>query len=240
MQERYLPARDERFAVIVRTIRDTQDPVDHLVDLGCGTGSLTARLLDAFPGAQVTGIDFDATLLPLARARLAIYRDRVRVVEADLRHPSWTDSRGLPASAVVSATALHWLNERQLQRLYGETSSILAPGGIFLNADHVGSDSASVQDSWERQRKEFQSANRSTTADDWEGFWEAYLGALGEGPRRARERAIGKWQGTEQGFPLQWHFDRLREQGFSHVDCFWRLNCDAIYGGMKATMIENS
>jgi hypothetical protein len=35
------------------------------------------------------------------------------------------------------------------------------------------------------------------------------------------------------GLPLAWHFDRLRESGFAQVDCLWRCDGDAIYGGIK-------
>jgi hypothetical protein len=33
--------------------------------------------------------------------------------------------------------------------------------------------------------------------------------------------------------PLWWRLDALREAGFEGADCFWRLDCDAIYGGIR-------
>jgi len=52
MQERYLADRNERFAIIARLIADTQDAEPLILDLGCGTGSLMAALLEAIPGAK--------------------------------------------------------------------------------------------------------------------------------------------------------------------------------------------
>jgi hypothetical protein len=44
---------------------------------------------------------------------------------------------------------------------------------------------------------------------------------------------MGPWVGSEQGLPLKWHFEQLKTAGFEAVDCFWRLDCDAIYGGIR-------
>jgi hypothetical protein len=71
-------------------------------------------------------------------------------------------------------------------------------------------------------------------ADDWDGFWDAYLHALGAAPRKA-----GGWEGgVEVGLPLAWHLDVLRACGFRAVDCFWRCDCDAIYGGVAGSDVE--
>jgi hypothetical protein len=52
--------------------------------------------------------------------------------------------------------------------------------------------------------------------------------------QRIDERLLGDWEGgIEDGLPLAWHLDALRASGFRSVDCFWRCDCDAIYGGIK-------
>lgn len=56
---------------------------------------------------------------------------------------------------------------------------------------------------------------------------------MGLNPYDDREETFGAWAGVESGMPLAWHFDRLREAGFSTVECFWRHDGDAIYGGLK-------
>ena len=57
MQDRYLVRRGERFATVVRLVRDTQGQAPCVLDLGCGPGSLMQALLAAFPQARVVGID---------------------------------------------------------------------------------------------------------------------------------------------------------------------------------------
>jgi hypothetical protein len=134
--------------------------------------------------------------------------------------------------AVVSATALHWLSPDQLSALYTQIAGLLHPGGIFLNADHVGSEHPLIQPSWEAHREEMRARQPYTDADDWDGFWCDYLDALGDDARQARQRLLGPWEGVEQGKPLAWHFHQLCQTGFTNVDCFWRCDCDAIYGGV--------
>ena len=238
MQERYLVERNQRFETMVRLIRETQDSLEAVLDLGCGTGSLMSSVLEAFPEARVSGIDFDPAILWLAEARLARFGDRSRVLLADMRRASWTRDVPSGLDAVVSATALHWLAEPQLASLYPQVAALMRPGAIFLNADHVGSDCPGIQRVWERGRDFALSRQGGARSDHWDDFWGAYSRALGLDLDPIRRRVAGDWEdGVEEGLPLAWHFDRLRESGFGSVDCFWRTDCDAIYGGVRSSQL---
>jgi len=62
---------------------------------------------------------------------------------------------------------------------------------------------------------------------------DAYDRALKIDVEGFRTELMGPWEGSEEGLPLEWHFERLRASGFEAVDCFWRCDCDAIYGGLR-------
>jgi cyclopropane fatty-acyl-phospholipid synthase-like methyltransferase len=235
MQERYLVRRDERIKLLVRLVREAVSPVSRVLDLGCGTGSLMQPFLDAFPEAEIYGIDFDPLLLPLAQQRLRSYGPRSQLILADMRSQDWQAKLPEIFDAVISATALHWLTEVQLANLYRQLSGLLRPGGLFVNADHVASRQPQVQKLWEQSRAEMQRAEAKQDGEDWEGFWEAYAQTLGlSGMRRITERVLGGWDGgVEEGLPLEWHFAELKASGFSHPECFWRCDCDAIYGAFR-------
>jgi SAM-dependent methyltransferase len=234
MQRGYLVRREERFAVMVELVRAVVPTPGAVLDLGCGSGSVTLRLADAFPQASIVGIDFDPAMLVLARARLAGLGGRVQLLCRDLRRDDWTD--GLPESidAAVSATAMHWFNPQQLAGLYKQMAGVMRRGGIFLNADHVASDESAIQKAWEQRRRQMRAEQADPGADDWTGFWAGYADALGIDIRKLQKRIWTPSDWVEPGMPLAWHFDRLREAGFTSVDCFWRCDCDAIYGGIRA------
>jgi trans-aconitate methyltransferase len=235
MQERYLVRRAERIELLVGLVRGTVSPVKRVLDLGCGTGSVMQPFLDGFPSAEVYGIDFDPVLLPLAHERLRSCGSRSRLILADLRSEAWRAQLPDAFDAVISATALHWLTEVELAGLYRQLASLIRPGGLFVNADHVASRQPDVQKIWEQRREEMRRAEAKQDGEDWEGFWEAYAQALGlSGGRRIAERVLGGWDGgVEEGLPLVWHFSALADSGFSHPECFWRCDCDAIYGAFR-------
>jgi trans-aconitate methyltransferase len=89
MQERYIVRKSERIELLIHLVGAARYPVRQVLDLGCGTGSLMQPFLDAYPEAEVYGIDFDPLLLPLAQARLSSYGTRTAFIFADLRLDDW-------------------------------------------------------------------------------------------------------------------------------------------------------
>ncbi|MHC4640011.1 MAG: class I SAM-dependent methyltransferase [Planctomycetota bacterium] len=233
MQDRYVLRRKERFDLMVRLIAYTQQTVSRILDIGCGTGSLMLTILERFPEAQVYGIDFDPTLLALAGKRLTKFGTRAHLVQTDLREKSWLELVPAPIDAAISATALHWFNPQQLAGFYSRLGRLLRPGGIFLNADHVRSSNSNVQKEWEQSREQMCTRQADPDADDWDGFWNAYGKTLKIDIEQFRSKFTGPWEGSEQGMSLEWHFEKLKASGFEALDCFWRLDCDAIYGGIR-------
>jgi SAM-dependent methyltransferase len=231
MQERYLVRRVERFNVIANLILTTQLKRCRILDLGCGPGSTMQHLLESLPEVQVIGVELDPTILALAELRLKRFGNRAKLIHADLRQLDWCKDIPLPINAVVSATALHWLNAEELAKLYTQLAQLLSHGGIFLNADHIPSKNPAIQKYWEKHREQMRVDEGHTTADDWDGFWKAYGEALGIDLAAIRQSFIKEWSGVES--PLEWHLDKLRDSGFINLDCYWRSDCDAIYGGMK-------
>src|SRR5580658_7960097 len=180
-QQVNMPDREERFTALIDAVEEGVGRKDPLVlDLGCGPGSLSVRLLDRMPEATVVAIDADPVLLALGRAGYG-RRPGLRFADADLRAPGWPTELGLPRrpDAAVSTTALHWLLPDALAALYAELADLLAPGGVLLNADHMTEEPAAapvlirlgkalIQREDERRRP-------SGQVEDWSQWWEAAL-----------------------------------------------------------------
>lgn len=98
---------------------------DELVlDAGCGTGRLTAELLEALPQGRVVGIDLSQNMLN--SARLHLVRDvnrRLTLVSCDFLHLPFKQK----FDVVVSTAAFHWVLDHD--QLFHNLHDILRPGG---------------------------------------------------------------------------------------------------------------
>ncbi len=120
--DQYLRYAGHRIRPAVELLqRVDADPVDRVVDLGCGTGNTTALLADRWPAAVVTGVDNSPEMLATARSD----RPAWRWVEADIA--GWEPDE--PLDVVYSNAALHWVDDHHglLPRLMRH----LRPGGVL-------------------------------------------------------------------------------------------------------------
>ncbi|MCQ4080325.1 methyltransferase domain-containing protein [Streptomyces sp. RB6PN25] len=233
-QEWYLPDREERFRVMLDMVEAVAGPAPRVLDLACGTGSISARVLRRFPDARVTGVDLDPALLTIARGYFE-GDDRITFVTADLQDAKWTQR--LPHTrydAVLTATALHWLCTEPLRQLYGRIAGVLGDGGVFMNADHMPDESTPRLNAAERAlRHARMEREQAAGVLDWETWWMTAAAdeRLAEPVARRYEifgsHADGEFQ------PVEWHAQALREAGFGEARCVWRSVTDAIVLGLK-------
>lgn len=226
-QEWYLPDREERFRVMLDAVEALVGDRPRVLDLACGTGSITGRALRRFPEAVSVGVDLDPALLTIARGSFAD-EPRATFVTADLTDPGWADA--LPHDsydAVLTATALHWLTEEPLRALYRRLAALVRPGGVFLNADHMPRPDtpriAAAVSAYEaaRQRRE-KAAGQVDWVDWWSGAAVApeLAEATAERFRIYGDPADGD-HAEGQMFPLEWHVRALREAGFAEAGPAW-------------------
>lgn len=107
-------------------------PGMRVLDLGCGTGTLTVLLKESCPDAEVTGLDADPAILALAQRKA-----RDAGVTIDFREGSATDPPFPPGSfdRVVSSLVFHHLNGEDKARALDRTRSLLRSGGEIHIAD---------------------------------------------------------------------------------------------------------
>lgn len=231
-QAAYIAGREQRFAAMLDVIELTVGGDGTIVDLGCGPGSLTRRLLDRFPAARVIAIDHDPVLLALARATLD--PSRVTVVDADLREESWTSTVD-GATAMVSTTALHWLPADALLRLYGQVHATLTTGGVFLDGDHFPFDDrdpvlravAAAHDE-RTQRTAFVDG-----AEPWDAWWTAAKEHPLLAPHVAERDRRYPPGGTTPPSTVGFRLAALRQAGFGSVGTVWQLLDDYVVWAQK-------
>lgn len=101
-----------------------------VVDLGCGTGQLTSRLIERFPHATVVGVDLSPGMLARAADRLGtVGPARPAIVRADAQRLPFA-----PASIdlVVCTESFHWYPDQA--GTLGGLADVLRPGGRLVVA----------------------------------------------------------------------------------------------------------
>jgi SAM-dependent methyltransferase len=229
-QEGYLPDRELLFDVITDAVEAAAARPDPLViDLGCGPGSLSARIRARLPEAHVIGVDTDPVLLSLAAAGYGL-----PLVSADLRDTSWVAALRLEraADAVVSTTALHWLDEDRLATVYAQAAGLLRPGGILVNGDSMPSGGPGVDALADvlarRQAERYGTTDRET----WEPWWEA-IAAEPELAGPVAERNARAYDHPESNeLDCQGHLRLLSKAGFREVGVLWQYGNRRVITGL--------
>ncbi len=149
-----------------------------VLDAGCGTGRLTADLLDALPRGRVIGIDLSQNMLRSACEHLNLqFGGRVSLVACDLLHLPFERA----FDVIVSTAAFHWVPDHD--RLFLNLRRALIPGG-WLEAQCGGGPNIA-------RLRERANALAATTkfAPFFQGFHEPWLFEDAEGAAATLRRA---------------------------------------------------
>ncbi|WP_327401365.1 class I SAM-dependent methyltransferase [Streptomyces sp. NBC_01288] len=233
-QEWYMPDREDRFRIMLDMVEALTGPAPRVLDLACGTGSITARLLARLPDATSTGVDLDPALLAIAEGTFAD-DERVTFVTADLKDPEWTTRLPYDSyDAVLTATALHWLHSEPLAALYGQVAGLVRDGGVFMNADHMIDESTPRINAAERAQRHAQMDRaKGNGVLDWAEWWQlAAQDPVLAGPTARRYEIYGEHADGDMPSPA-WHARVLREQGFGEARAVWCSPSDTVLLALK-------
>ncbi|MFF2650730.1 class I SAM-dependent methyltransferase [Streptomyces sp. NPDC058045] len=236
-QQRYALDREERFTVICDVVEhvcvDRTRPT--LLDLGCGPGSLSARLARRLPDAEIVAADMDPMLLELARAHHAGIARYVNVV---IGEDGWTDALGLEhgLDVAVTTTALHYLPAPVLLRTYRSLAALLRPGGALVNGDHFPPDARSCSDLTAHVGRRRAERAGEQCQEDWESWWAAAsadpeLADLFEQRQRSRPSSGGS--GENWHLPVSRHTELLRQAGFGRVTPVWQVGDSCVLVALR-------
>lgn len=203
-----IPQYETMHAMIVRWCSHVLPSKPTIIDLGGGTGSLTAAVAEQFPNADIEAWDIDAKMMEVGRHRLARYGSRVRMVERSFEEP-------LPeCDAVVACIALHHIRDLDKKiKVYSNIFRALRSPGIFANGDATMSVDPRTQEATYRLWTEFMMSNGMTEEETRQHF--------------------ANWRDEDRYFSLQEEFEALKAAGFAQPECFWRYGPMTVYGGVK-------
>jgi trans-aconitate 2-methyltransferase len=94
-----------------------------VLDAGCGTGRVTAWLLERLPRGRVIGVDADPAMVALARSTLPASVSVIHSDLLDLTLPA-------PVDAVFSTATFHWVLDHD--RLFARLAAAMRPGAVLV------------------------------------------------------------------------------------------------------------
>lgn len=111
-------------------------PAARILDLGCGTGTLSLLLKKTYPEIQIVGLDIDPAVLEIARRKQRTSGLDVAFIEGDI--DSLIDEGSFTPNAfdhVVSSFVFHHLSRDQKRRTLDAVLQVLRPGARLLLVD---------------------------------------------------------------------------------------------------------
>ncbi len=90
----HLPDREARFNVMLDVLEILMPAEFVALDLACGPGAISQRLLERFPKAHSIAVDLDPFLMALGKGVLGDMQGRLRWLEADLNDPTGSQPLG--------------------------------------------------------------------------------------------------------------------------------------------------
>jgi tRNA (cmo5U34)-methyltransferase len=198
-------------ALVAEAAAVTTPHARHVLDVGCGAGNYSLRLLERLPDLDVTLIDLSRPMLERATERVRrATTGEVTAVQGDVREVHLPDGR---YDVILAAAVLHHLRaDSEWRDVFASFHRALRPGGSLWVFDLVQSSIAAVQQLM------------------WRKYGEYLTGLKGEA---YRDHVFAYVEKEDTPRPLMFQLDVLRQVGFSGVEVLHKNVCFAAFGGVR-------
>lgn len=205
-RRKFIPCFDDFYGVTVSVASVNVENPD-ILDIGAGTGLLSAFLMEKYPQASFTLIDISEKMLDVAKERFR-NNSNVKYIVADYSKYPFTEKYDI----VMSALSIHHLEDKEKKEIYRKSYSLLKQNGIFINADQVYGETPFIE-----------TLNKET--------WRQYIEESG----LPEEEVLAGYERIrlDKEAKLDQQLDWLNEAGFFDVSCIYKFYHFAVIFGRK-------
>ena len=207
-RRRLVPGFDDFYRAAIDSIPFEREREFDVLDLGAGTGLMSAFVAYSFPNARITMSDISDAMLERARERFELGGERFRFFVADHATAELNGSYDV----VISALSIHHLEDTQKAALMKRIYGALREGGVFIQADQFRAATAELD---QRHHERWLTRARE-------------LGVSEKDLAQALERMKFDRNATLDD-QLRW----MREAGFRDVECAYLHLIFTVYSGRK-------
>lgn len=184
----------------------------HLLDIGCGAGNLSLKILQFLPQVNCDLLDLSRPMLNKAYERVSwATTGEVNTVQADIREAQLEENR---YDIIVAAAVMHHLRDaKDWENTFSKIFKLLAPGGSFWISDLVAHDDPGLQEMmWNRYGR--------------------YLESIGGTKYRNQVFKYIEKEDSPRSLPFQ--LGLMQKVGFEQVEILHKNCCFAAFGAFKA------
>lgn len=197
--------------LITESARRIVPTATQLLDIGCGAGNYTLKMLSKISNLSCTLVDLSKPMLTKAFERVSAQTTgNVEALQGDIREIALPQNH---FDIILAGAVLHHLrDDSDWENTFSKIYRLLKPGGCFMISDLI------IQD--------------TTVLNDyiWEKYGD-YLQAL-EGPEY-RRKVLDYVAKEDSPRSLNYQLDLMKKVGFSQVEILHKNICFAAYGAIK-------
>ena len=183
-----------------------------VLDIGCGAGNNTLKLLEKTNPLDCDLVDLSLPMLKKAKERIAkINTGHVRLFQEDIRKVNLTHGK---YDIILAAAVLHHLrDDTDWEKTFSKLFDLTAPGGGIWITDIV------TQENWNIQKM----------------MWVKFAGHLKSiGDTAYQQKVFDYIDREDSPRSITYQVDLLRKVGFTNVDILHKNSCFAAFGAVRS------
>ena len=182
-----------------------------VLDIGCGAGNYTVKMLTKLPSLNCTLIDLSLPMLERAHSRVSNKTSgEVHILQSDIRSVNFEEGK---FDVIMAGAVLHHLrDDSDWEFVFTKIYSWLKPGGSFWISDLIEHDSEAINKLFVKQ-------------------YGDYIENLGGADYR--KHVLDYVQKEDSPRSLTYQLDLMRKVGFTFTEVLHKNMCFAAFGGVK-------
>ena len=182
-----------------------------VLDLGCGAGNFSLKLIELLPDLDCTLIDLSQPMLRKAEERIAkVSNGKIKAIQTDFLKMQLQNET---FDIVVTGAAMHHLrSDEEWETVFTKIYKSLKKGGCFWISDLIMHDNPAIN----------------------QLMWKRYANYLeGIGGKAYQENVFAYIDKEDTPRSVMYQLDLMKKIGFSTVDVLHKNSCFSVFGGIK-------
>ncbi|MEN7551505.1 class I SAM-dependent methyltransferase [Rapidithrix thailandica] len=184
---------------------------ENLLDIGCGAGNYTLKMLSKIPHLNCTLVDLSKPMLDKAYERASQQSNgRIEISQGDIREVSLKDNH---FDIILAGAVLHHLrDDADWEAIFQKLFKVLKPGGCLMISDLITQDTVQVD----------------------RYVWEKYGDYLAElGGLDYKQKVLEYIAKEDSPRSMNYQLELMKKVGFCKVEILHKNLCFGAFGGIK-------